>query len=60
MPQGSWIVNRWWIRMPIVGRPQHRGPLLPGETRSNAPTVIAMQEEGGEVLSAQRLGRPSQ
>lgn len=60
MPQGSWIVNRWWIRMPIVGKPQHHGPLLPGETRSNAPTVIAMQEEGGEVVSAKGLGRSAQ
>jgi hypothetical protein len=61
MPQGSWIVSRWWIRMPVVGRPPRPGALLPGESRSStAPVLIAMQEEGGEVLSARRLGRPNQ
>ena len=48
LPSGGWIVRRWSLRMPQMGRPVARADLgLMG--RSGAPVLVAVVEVGGEV-----------
>jgi hypothetical protein len=49
LPNGAWIVQRWQIRMPVVGP---AGPgASPAEIRAGARVqrVVAFREEGGQV-----------
>lgn len=46
-PNGGWIVRRWWIRAPLLGREAGR----PLGTR-----VLALRERGGEVLEITTAG----
>jgi hypothetical protein len=48
LPSGGWIVRRWSLRMPQMGRPAAR-PELGLMGRSGAPVVVAVVEVGGEV-----------
>lgn len=48
LPSGGWIVRRWSLRMPQMGRP-HARPEVGLMGRSGAPVVVAVVEVGGEV-----------
>lgn len=48
LPSGGWIVRRWSLRMPQMGRPVAR-PELGLMGRSGAPVLVAVVEVGGEV-----------
>jgi hypothetical protein len=61
LPSGAWIVQSWWIRMPVfitVTRPG-RDASVPGgvltrrETRTS--TLSAFRERGAEVLTAEAI-----
>jgi hypothetical protein len=56
LPTGAWIVQRWWIRSPVVG--VRVASAVRGEVRSEF--LRAVREDGGEVLdvlgSAGRVG----
>jgi hypothetical protein len=58
MPNGAWIVQRWWIRMPVVaidGRPAPAGPMsVPGVSgqERGREQLIGVREDGGEVVTA--------
>jgi hypothetical protein len=55
MPPGTWIVSRWWIRMPHLALVQ--GQMLPGVGRVREPKVIGVQEDGGEVVMVSSRGQ---
>jgi hypothetical protein len=50
LPDGTWIVSRWHIRMPIAVEVQE--PLI----RRRRVRLEGIAEEGGRVASARRLG----
>ena len=58
MPNGAWIVQRWWIRMPIVvvdGSPNVARPMsVAGVSDGRGPReqLFGVREDGGEVVSA--------
>jgi hypothetical protein len=61
LPSGAWIVQSWWIRMPVfitVSRSE-RDAAVPGgvltrrETRTR--TLSAFRERGAEVISAEAI-----
>ena len=56
LPTGEWIVERWRIRMPIVGVPGQRATLfgIPMDASRSRPRLIAVEEDGGEVLETRR------
>ncbi|HJR42376.1 MAG TPA: carboxypeptidase-like regulatory domain-containing protein [Gemmatimonadaceae bacterium] len=54
MPPGTWIVSRWWIRMPRLALVQ--GQMLPGVGRTKEPRVVGVQEDGGEVVTIANRG----
>lgn len=50
LPTGAWIVQRWWIRMPVLevtSAPRFRGALF----NDSHSKLIELREEGGEVLA---------
>jgi hypothetical protein len=49
LPNGAWIVRRWYIRGPRLARIADTGEIR----------VIGTHEEGGEVLDAQIMGDPT-
>lgn len=53
LPSGEWIVERWRIRMPIVGIPGERATLfgIPMDASRSRPQLIAVEEDGGRVES---------
>ncbi len=55
IPGGTWIVRRWWIRMPLV----EERPFL---RISGQPDlrVVGIREEGGEVVGISPGAHPSQ
>ncbi len=58
LPNGAWIVNRWEIRMPLVGT---AGPgASPAEMRAGVRTqrIVAVREEGGQVIDILGVGSP--
>ncbi len=52
MPDGAWIIDRWWIRAPIMA--QYFGAVRLGQPRIR---VDGIRESGGEVLGASTLNR---
>lgn len=62
LPSGAWIVRRWFLRVPVMGR-----PVQPLSTEGNAPwvlvrpTLFRLSEEGGEVTTDELRppGRPA-
>jgi len=50
LPSGAWIIRRWWIRMPMVGR--DHGVQRWGGTGLK---VIGYREVGGEVVDVSTL-----
>jgi Carboxypeptidase regulatory-like domain len=53
LPNGAWIVQRWWIRWPQLASGLGSG-VLPGDLRDIAGLtrrVDSFREEGGQVLS---------
>ncbi len=47
MPNGAWIIDKWWIRMPIMVRgPEEDSPIW----------VDGIQESGGEVVEIRKAG----
>ena len=49
-PDGAWLIRRWWIRAPIVGRLQNMARA--GDTGIR---VVGIRETGGEVVGVSRL-----
>ncbi len=50
---GTWMVRRWWVRMPEVGRDVRRETGLPGSGLGAIRLgVLAIRERGGEVLAS--------
>lgn len=60
MPTGAWIVERWVIRMPILGEGAFGGrnaPPIPGTPASgDRLALVAIREEGGEVIETLARG----
>jgi hypothetical protein len=53
LPDGSWIIRRWQLRMPqVVMDPAFRTPLSP----EGSPVVASLVEEGGDVTSVTTRG----
>jgi hypothetical protein len=50
MPEGGWIVPRWWIRMPLVA--EHRMALA-----GRRSYLTGIREAGGLVLDVEAAGR---
>ncbi|MFQ5704014.1 MAG: carboxypeptidase regulatory-like domain-containing protein [Gemmatimonadales bacterium] len=46
LPDGRWIVSRWWIRMPMVAKVES----LKGPVWDLKEAIVGIQEDGGEVL----------
>ncbi len=61
LPTGSWMVKRWWIRMPVFERSASFGAVTggPGPIRGRSyARLVAIREGGGEVVgSSVREGR---
>ena len=53
LPNGAWIVKRWWIRMPTVSPYNAPGTWAISEYR-----VSGVREAGGEVRQTYSLDRP--
>lgn len=51
LPDGNWIVSRWYVRMPVAE--EVREPLVGRRVR-----LAAIAEEGGRVVRARRPGTP--
>lgn len=50
IPEGPWIVRRWWVRMPVVQATSFRmAPDAPVQQRFE---IASLLEEGGEVVEA--------
>jgi len=49
LPEGPWIVERWWIRMPEIGL--RRRALLAG----HVPVLLGVREQGGWVEEVHAL-----
>jgi hypothetical protein len=52
LPDGTWIVRRWWIRMPIVEtrRDRFRKPDGGAVQERERSVLTGLKEEGGEVV----------
>jgi hypothetical protein len=67
LPRGAWIVDRWALRLPLVGQPPPRsvygsGVPVAGELPPERTTeLLGTHEEGGRIVSleAQRPRTPS-
>jgi hypothetical protein len=53
LADGRWIVGRWAIRMPLVADTRTRPR---GASNATPYILLGIREEGGEVLSAGRVG----
>lgn len=51
VPGGTWIVRRWWIRMPEIGVRR----LLSGGAIREALELVALRQAGGEVVAVRTL-----
>lgn len=51
LPSGDWMVERWWIRVPVEVPGFEREAVVPGAPRPGA-RLQAIHETGGEVRSA--------
>jgi hypothetical protein len=57
LPRGAWIVDRWALRLPLVGPPPAQGgygarlPGAGGALSDRTPDLLGIHEEGGRVLS---------
>jgi hypothetical protein len=57
LPRGAWVVDRWALRLPLVGPPLLRpayssGAPVPGELLAERATeLIGTHEEGGRIVS---------
>lgn len=60
LSHGRWIVSRWWVRMPLLERQRGHRLDLPSPTGAGLRTsvrrartrLVALEEEGGEVIAA--------
>jgi len=52
MPNGAWIIDRWWIRAPVLGQ----NPALVGGGDSGIRTA-GILETGGEVIGVSTLSQ---
>ena len=62
LPNGAWIVRRWWIRWPQLAPGLGAGP-LPGDLRDITgltQQVDSFREEGGQVLSVIATTEPEE
>ena len=48
LPNGTWIVREWYIRMPLLGTTRRSG-------RRARPRLVGLKEEGGSVLRVNNL-----
>jgi hypothetical protein len=55
LPDGRWIVWRWYIRMPRLERDRTVDPLLPGRTDGRI-RISRVREEGAEVMAVMPPG----
>lgn len=54
LPDGGWIVRRWWIRMPQITLERVRSS-VPGRIRPrDRPVLSALKEDGGEIRAVRR------
>lgn len=51
LPTGTWIVRRWWIRMPVMQVERRRVSPLAGPEIREFLGVVSVMEEGGEVTA---------
>jgi hypothetical protein len=56
LPRGAWIVDRWALRLPLVGRPPPRivygsGAVAGERSVERARELLGTHEEGGRVVS---------
>jgi hypothetical protein len=49
VPEGPWIVERWWLRMPVVSLERVTPPM--GGVGEMRPRLLRIRETGGEVTS---------
>lgn len=55
LSSGEWIVERWRIRMPIVGVPGAATLFgIPMDASRSRPRLLAVEEDGGEVVETRR------
>ena len=67
LPRGAWVVDRWAMRLPLVGKPPPQSPYgagvpVAGELPVERTTeLLGTHEEGGRIVSleAERPRRPS-
>lgn len=52
LPDGAWIIDRWWIRAPILAR--HANLARAGDSGIR---VMGMRETGGEVIGVSTSGQ---
>lgn len=63
LPRGAWVVDRWLLRLPLVGPPPRpsaygSGSPVPGELPTERATdLIGTREEGGRIVSLE-MQRP--
>lgn len=63
LPSGAWIVESWWIRMPVYSTTVHqrRDPVPFGPARvtreRRTRAVVAFRERGAEVIEIEAQGR---
>jgi hypothetical protein len=50
LPSGDWVVERWWIRVPVEAPEVEREAVVPGARRPGV-RLQAIHEAGGEVRS---------
>lgn len=49
LPNGRWVVTRWSIRMPVLGRADKSADLT-----MRQPSIVGIQEAGGQLVLARR------
>jgi hypothetical protein len=55
LPNGTWIVRRWYIRMPRI---ENRATPWRAAGQRVTPTIVALLEEGGEVTQVTQPDNP--
>jgi hypothetical protein len=49
LPNGRWVITRWSIRMPVLGRADKSADLT-----MRQPAIVGIQEAGGQLVLARR------
>ncbi len=56
LPDGGWIVRRWWIRMPAIAVERTRtfDPRRAGPAERERAVLAGLKEDGGELIAVRR------